>query len=317
MICQILPGIFQYRALQDEYKSWLQSRFLSAAGGVHLPTTRTQETCHDTNQINIESNIQPLAWWDSALLPRYQDEITHILIHKRLDLIRWSDSYTLSATCASRTADIRDGGYKRYPLWLTTYGMAFCMCPAFSQGKGACKHLWALRLEIPKLITSGHLTRGENIVFPISYGEALNIYQVFIPSMLYQGATDTNQSGPQALDVSAESSRPYMSTFPKSLDPIRTIATHTNTWLLAVEDLGGGEEVQTSESQQSETENGEVPNSSTTEVCHYSVNLSYIYNYYSRLPLLQRYQFRRKQCLYNFRRELCMIPNIYYQDFTV
>jgi len=39
LICQILPGIFQYWTLQDEYKSWLQSRFLSAAGGVHLPTT--------------------------------------------------------------------------------------------------------------------------------------------------------------------------------------------------------------------------------------------------------------------------------------
>jgi len=137
LICQILPGIFEYRELQDEYKSWLQSRFLSAAGGVHLPTTRIQDISNSTKKEFTDNIAQPLAWWDSALLQHHQDEITHILTHKRLDLIRWSDPFTVSATCASRMADIRVGGYKRYPLWLTTYGMAFCTCPAFGQGTGA------------------------------------------------------------------------------------------------------------------------------------------------------------------------------------
>jgi len=194
--------------------------------------------------------------------------------------------------------------------------MAFCACPAFSQSKGACKHLWALRLEIPKLITSGHLTRGRNIVFPISYGEALNIYQVFIPSTLYQGATDTNRSDLQASDASAELPCPSMSTLPKSLDPIGMLAMHTNTWLLAVED-SGEEDIRSSECQQSEAENGEVLNSSITEVCRYSVYFSYLYNYYSRSPLLQCCQSHRKRCLHNFRRELCTKPTIYYRDFMV
>jgi len=58
LITQILPGIFHHRKLQDEYNSWLRTRFLSEAGGIDLLAKRSAS-------LTLASiDEKPLlAWW--------------------------------------------------------------------------------------------------------------------------------------------------------------------------------------------------------------------------------------------------------------
>jgi len=82
-------------------------------------------------------------------------------------------------------------------------------------------------LEIPKLINGGNLKHSNNIIFPISYPEALKIHQAFTPSKLYQGARNPNRLDPQVTEISQTPT----TRLPESLDPLSTLVTHTNTWL--------------------------------------------------------------------------------------
>ncbi|KIJ32755.1 hypothetical protein M422DRAFT_265387 [Sphaerobolus stellatus SS14] len=173
--------IYQYRTAQEEYKGWVAARFRDQAGGVDLLANRKAKLS-EQSITSTQSDIQsPIVWWPDNRPESAIEEANYIVEHGRFDYIRWTDAYTIMGTCASRTADIRDPGHMRYNLWITTYGMASCSCLAVARGVGACKHLWALRIKIKKLIEEQKIHPGYPFLYPVSMEEAKHIYNVHYP----------------------------------------------------------------------------------------------------------------------------------------
>ena len=170
LITQILPGIFNHRSAQENYRAWLADRFRAQAGGVDLVATRK----HPAAQAK---EVIPVAWWSRESQERYAEEASYIAAHGRLADIRWINIDTVVGTCASSTVDIRTPGHLRYKLQMSTYGWATCSCPRFKSNSGACKHLWALRIRIPQLITTNMLYPSfYQFIFPVLQVEARRIY---------------------------------------------------------------------------------------------------------------------------------------------
>ncbi|KIJ36146.1 hypothetical protein M422DRAFT_261473 [Sphaerobolus stellatus SS14] len=190
LITKILPGIYQYRTAQEEYKGWVAARFRDQAGGVDLLANRKAKLS-EQSITSTQSDIQsPIVWWPDNRPESAIEEANYIVEHGRFDYIRWTDAYTIMGTCASRTADICDPGHMRYNLWITTYGMASCSCLAVARGVGACKHLWALRIKIKKLTEEQKIHPGYPFLYPVSMEEAKHIYNVHYPRSSHPSQQD-------------------------------------------------------------------------------------------------------------------------------
>jgi hypothetical protein len=153
VITQILPGIFSQRNQQQAYLSWLSARFQNVAGGVDLVSLQSKLTPSTTSTTNQNQNI-PATCWSSNSKNINQKAAEYIVAHSRIDGIAWTNTHTVIGSCASSTADIRISGHKRYNMWMTTYGFSFCACPEFSKNYSACKHLWALHLQVLGTLSS-------------------------------------------------------------------------------------------------------------------------------------------------------------------
>ncbi|KIJ29169.1 hypothetical protein M422DRAFT_269435 [Sphaerobolus stellatus SS14] len=69
--------------------------------------------------------------------------------------------------------------------------MAFCSCPAVARGLGACKHLWALRIKIKKLVEEQKIHPGYPFLYPVSMEEAKHIYNVHYPESSHSSQQET------------------------------------------------------------------------------------------------------------------------------
>lgn len=147
LITGILPSIFAQRRAENEYSTWLSKRFLKESGGIDL-------TKMDAKPIQSHSpNLPTITWWtqESDLSIQMMSEIKHIIRKGRVHHIKWKDSVTLAARCLSSLTHTvqQESGF--YDLELNCYGRASCSCSFNRESKGACKHLWALRLILPQL----------------------------------------------------------------------------------------------------------------------------------------------------------------------
>lgn len=236
LITKILPGIFAHRTAQGQYKSWLKMRFSSQALSIDFDADSRPlgvvSTAIPTQVTAPMTNISPpIAWWDAGAELKSLPEILYILEHNRLDIVRSTDDYTIMATCASRISDIRDSGYKRYNLWIATYGLASCSCGAFQSGQGACKHLWALRHQTEVLIQQHkiqHSMQFENFIFPTSISDAMRIHQQFYPAQAPSSISGTSSAGELLTLLPLDSSLSY-------------ISRRVNSWIVGAADEDGSD----------------------------------------------------------------------------
>ena len=220
LVTQILPGIFHHRKIQDEYNYWLQTCFLSEAGGVDLLTKRSVSSTVDKNATS--SNTIPLAWWSSENQEQYLKISTDISMQGLLGGVHWLNNHTVEPTCASTKEDIRKPNHIRYSLWINIYGVGYCSCPGFLSGDGACKHLWALRTHMPRLIASKALHQGYFCFhYPQTKTEALKIHMD-----MYKSTINAEESKPP-FEESVE-----IQSFNKSTTYLGQLATHIDSWLL-------------------------------------------------------------------------------------
>ena len=147
LVAQIVPHIFKHNSSLDEYHCWLSKRFQAETGGVDLVTRHRPAA-----PLHVTPSAQTIAWWPADGAVQHGDEIAYMVSHSRLMDVRWIDIYTVCGQCASSAANIQLTAYQRYDVQISTQGWASCTCLAFTRNGAACKHLWALRAAIPKLI---------------------------------------------------------------------------------------------------------------------------------------------------------------------
>lgn len=165
LITGILPSVFSQRRIENEYSAWLSNRFMKEAGGVDLTKTIAKSKASSGTAF-------PVTWWtqESDFNIETMSEIKRIINKGRIHQIRWKDPLTVTAMCVSSLPHTNP---KEYCLELHCHGHALCSCPFNQSGKGACKHLWALRLILPQLHPSILFH------FPSTQSEALNISESF------------------------------------------------------------------------------------------------------------------------------------------
>ncbi|KAF8493527.1 hypothetical protein JB92DRAFT_2818763 [Gautieria morchelliformis] len=247
LITQILPGIFTRRCLQRTYYSWLSTRFAAEAGGIDLVAA------HQATTPSEPQSIIPVAWWSLEGQEMLTPEALYIAGHSRIAKVRWVDPYTIRTSCASSLADIRVHGHRRYDIRLNMYGWAFCSCHYFTGNNGACKHLWAMRLSMPKLVSHTELYPAQYVFnFPVNEIEARKVYVCCFGST---SSTDTHPTGPPN---SASISQLDLSLIPNSQSTstnthLTGIPNSANDWLLSTMELTDNEsEVEGSESEDDE-----------------------------------------------------------------
>ncbi|KAF8510446.1 hypothetical protein JB92DRAFT_3144395 [Gautieria morchelliformis] len=143
---QILPGIFKQRDAELDYTGWLSERFRAQAGGADLARSHKPMLSP-----TLMATKTPLGWWTPALEAKHLEEASHIANNGRISGFQWPDRYTIACTVASSTADIRLPGHQKYVVHLNVFSWSSCTCPSFQGHNGACKHLYVVRLLVPKL----------------------------------------------------------------------------------------------------------------------------------------------------------------------
>ncbi|KAF8462651.1 hypothetical protein JB92DRAFT_3303552 [Gautieria morchelliformis] len=247
LITQILPGIFTRHCLQRTYYSWLSTRFAAEAGGIDLVAARQATTPSEPQ------SIIPVAWWSLEGQEMLTPEALSIAGHSRIAEVRLVDPYTIRTSCASSLADIRVHAHRHYDIRLNMYGWAFCSCHYFTGNNGACKHLWAVRLSMPKLVSHTELYPAQYVFnFPVNEIEARKVYVCCFGST---SSTDTHPTGPPN---SASLSQLDLSLIPNSQSTstnthLTGIPNSANDWLLSTMELTDNEsEVEGSESEDDE-----------------------------------------------------------------
>ncbi|KAF8591728.1 hypothetical protein K439DRAFT_1611009 [Ramaria rubella] len=204
LIMHIVPDMFSVRRTQESYYSWISERFwadLVAACCARLGSAPS-----------LPKPTIPMVWWSADSQGRHHDESKYIITHSQISDVHWIDAYTLEATCASSVADIQSHGCQQYNLRLSVYGWGCCSCIYFKSNKGACKHLWALCLNIPKLVEAKQIAPASyTFCFPATESEACEVYTscfhtTDILPLLRPSSTSTpasKPSGSNALSTSA------------------------------------------------------------------------------------------------------------------
>ncbi|KAF8498791.1 hypothetical protein JB92DRAFT_3219491 [Gautieria morchelliformis] len=104
------------------------------------------------------------------------------------------------------------------------YGWAFCSCLYFTATKGACKHLWAMRLSMPELVTSTDLYPAQYVFkFPVTTPP---------PSL---SSSSTTAGIPSASNSQLQPLFPNLSTTDPNANmtaSLQTISSMANTWLM-------------------------------------------------------------------------------------
>lgn len=172
MIKHILPGIFLQRKIEHEYYDWLSTRFPSVENRRAMPTKATADKHFKTDTLCFE-----FAWWPTDSITNFSDEVKYIIKHGRIGPFEWSDTYTITTTCASSLENIGDPNHRRYVLYLNCYGWSICSCLYFQKNGTACKHLWAFRQSIPQL------NPPYGFIFPTSHATAAQIYTMLLPHL--------------------------------------------------------------------------------------------------------------------------------------
>ncbi|KAF8580992.1 hypothetical protein K439DRAFT_1619397 [Ramaria rubella] len=174
LIMDIVPSMFSVRRKQESYYSWLCEWFRVQAGGADLVATHH---CACVSAPPLPKLTIPVVWWSTEGDEKHHDEANYIVTHEWMGGVRCIDIYTIEGTCASSTADIQASGHKQYNLRLSVYGWGYCSCPYFTSNNGACKHLWALRLIIPKLVLTKQIPPASyTFHFPATEIEAREVY---------------------------------------------------------------------------------------------------------------------------------------------
>ena len=270
LITQILPGIFYNRNAQETYLTWLSNRFRVEAGGVDLIAARKalQASAQAPPANKVVPVAVPVAWWSAESQERHCDEAAYIVDHDRLADIWWVSTSTIVATCASSMSDIQLVGHKRYDLCLSTQGWAHCACQYFQSGYGACKHLWALRIRVPKLITLNQLPPAfYPFYFAISEEEARKIHQKYFGNAAPAPQEPlSSQANPSLSDLPSPAEPAVFNL--SAIDSINSVSKHANNWLLdTVEDSDGGEPL-VSDSDTESVDSGGIRASSTVRMIY-------------------------------------------------
>jgi hypothetical protein len=176
LVKHILPEIFIRRKIENNYYSWLSTRFSSKMNaGLLAVTISKHESKLKVNDTRKDTEPSLFAWWPVESYDNVQDEVKYIVKNHRIGPFAWKDSYTLTTTCASSLEDIREPDHQRYTLFMNCYGWSTCSCPRFHKSGTACKHLWAFREVLLKL------NPPYSFIFPNSHAVAAQIYSSLLP----------------------------------------------------------------------------------------------------------------------------------------
>ncbi|KAF8581533.1 hypothetical protein K439DRAFT_1618973 [Ramaria rubella] len=236
LIMDIVPSMFSVQRKQESYYSWLCERFRVQAGGADLVATHH---CAHVSAPPLPKLTIPVVWWSTEGDEKHHDEANYIVTHERMSGVRWIDIYTIEGTCASSTADIQASGHKRYNLRLSVYGWGYCSCPYFTSNNSACKHLWALRLIIPKLVLTKQIPPASyTFHFPATEIEAREVYASCfgLPSSLHTPeippVPETSSSCPGFKLSQSNIPSTLDGDLPTALPEFDAVADRSKMWLL-------------------------------------------------------------------------------------
>ena len=169
---RILPGVFQQRKVEEDFYCWLSMRFKEQGGSrdlVEEHLARRRASTKKAPSTSTEPNYE-FTWWPTDSQSQHQEEALYIIRKRRISDFKWTDGFTITATCASSHVDIRVQGHMRYKLLLNCYGWGACSCPSFSKFGCACKHLWAFRM------VAVQMRSHYSFIFPSTEETARSIY---------------------------------------------------------------------------------------------------------------------------------------------
>ncbi|KAF8578455.1 hypothetical protein K439DRAFT_1621322 [Ramaria rubella] len=172
----------------------------------------------------------PVAWWDSESEKEHMAESTYISNHAWLGDMRWIDPFTISGTCASSLADVKAQGHQRYSLRINVYGWACCSCPRFNQNRGACRHLWAMRISLPKFIATKE--HPYQLRFPVTEAEA---HEVYVASFNSTPPSQIRELPPPQLPPSGPA--PVAPTMPMT-ENLDAMVERAKDWLSTTAEIG-------------------------------------------------------------------------------